>query len=249
MALLHTHIFSETLGRPCALEVILPQRAGGAVQDWPVLWLLHGLSDDQTIWQRRTSIERYVEGLGLAVVMPDAQRSFYTDMASGPAYESFIAVELPTVVRQLFHLSARREDNFIAGLSMGGYGAFKLALKYPEQYGAAASFSGAIDVARRWRNATDHIGEMELIFGGDPAGTENDIFHLARSLAADKSRPQPRLYQCCGSEDFLLQDNHAFRDLARQLGLCHTYEEGPGNHNWGYWDQAIQRALAWWQTP
>lgn len=111
---------------------------------YPVLYLLHGLSDDHTIWHRRTSIERYVSALGLAVVMPNVGKSFYTDMANGGNYFTFITEELPTLVQSYFPVSAKREDNFIAGLSMGGYGAFKVALSCPEKIcGGGKSFRRA----------------------------------------------------------------------------------------------------------
>lgn len=98
----------------------------------PTLYLLHGLSDDDSIWLRRTSIERYVAQMGIAVVMPQVHRSFYTDMAAGGQYWTFISEELPALARSFFPLSAKREDNFVAGLSMGGYGALKLGLRKPE---------------------------------------------------------------------------------------------------------------------
>lgn len=242
MALLHTHFSSSTLGMQCTMDVILPQQTASA--EMPVLWLLHGLSDDHSIWQRRTSIERYVEGLNLAVVMPNVHRSFYSDMRHGLPYERFIADELPAIARSLFRISARREDNHVAGLSMGGYGAFKLALKYPERYATAASLSGALDLSARW-NRGDRLADMELIFGGDPAGTPDDLFHLARTLAAEPAKPRPRLFQWCGAEDFLFSDNRTFRDLAQTLGYDLTYSEGPGNHSWGCWDEHIQRVLRW----
>ncbi len=256
MALIHCHFFSEVLGLSSAMMVILPQptpsqigMAGVARGDrHPTLWLLHGLSDDHTIWQRRTSIERYVAPLGLAVVMPAVHRSFYTDMAQGYRYWTFIREELPAIARSFFPLSDAREDNFVAGLSMGGYGAFKLALSHPDRYAAAASLSGALDIVRTVHN---HHGdeawqrEMRMVFGDldKVAGSPNDLFWLAEQVA--KGPVQPRLYQCCGTEDFLYQDNLAFRDRALALGLDLTYEEGPGEHEWGYWDRMIQRVLEW----
>lgn len=246
MALLHTHFFSEVLGLQCTMDVLLPQKPSRPAL--PVLWLLHGLSDDHSIWQRRTSIERYADGLDLAVLMPNVHRSFYTDMRHGLPYERFIADELPVIARHLFHLSARREETFVAGLSMGGYGAFKLALKYPGRYAAAASLSGALDMASRWDRG-ERIGEMELVYGGSPAGTPNDLMFLARQLAADPAQPRPRLFQCCGTEDFLLDDNRAFRDQALGLGLDLVYREAPGNHTWAFWDTHIQQVLAWLADP
>jgi S-formylglutathione hydrolase FrmB len=205
------------------------------------------MSDDHTIWQRRTSIERYVEPLDLAVVMPAVQRSFYADMAHGYRYWTFVSEELPRLARSFFPLSAAREDNFVAGLSMGGYGAFKLALTHPERYAAAASLSGALDVAGL-RRAEDEEwrAEMRLIFGSlrGVAGSDNDLFHLARKLTRSKA-VRPRLYQCCGTEDPLYRDNVRFKKLAESLGLDLTYEEGPGEHEWGYWDRQIQNVLDW----
>src|SRR5213080_4930690 len=137
------------------MTVLLPQRTttqigmagGGSDEPPPVLYLLHGLSDDDTIWLRRTSIERYVAPLGLAVVMPQVHRSFYTDQASGGNYWTFLSEELPELVGTLFRVSQRREDTFVAGLSMGGYGAVKWALRQPDRFAAAASLSGGLDVA------------------------------------------------------------------------------------------------------
>ena len=126
MALIQCDFFSESLGFSTSMNVILPQPAR---ERYRVLYLLHGMSDDHTIWCRRTSIERYVDPLGLAVVMPAVHRGYYTDMAAGYRYWTFISEELPALARSFFPLSHKREDTFVAGLSMGGYGAFKLALR------------------------------------------------------------------------------------------------------------------------
>jgi S-formylglutathione hydrolase FrmB len=253
MALFHCNFYSEVLQTCVSADVILPQRrptelqTASASPKYPTLYLLHGLLDDHTIWQRRTSIEWYVETLDLAVVMPAAGRSFYTDMAHGPRYFTFFSEELPRLMRSFFPLSERREDTFAAGLSMGGYGAFKLALTYPERYAAAASLSGALDIAVA-AQGTDPTwqAEMRLIFGdtSQVAGSRHDLFSLAKQLAAS-GNPIPRLYQCCGTEDFLYPSNLRFRDYARSLGLDLTYEDGSGGHEWKYWDQQIQRVLAW----
>jgi S-formylglutathione hydrolase FrmB len=244
MALIQCDFYSETLQLHTSMNVILPQPAP---KRYPVLFLLHGLSDDHTIWLRRTSIERYVDPLGLAVVMPAVHRSFYADMARGNRYWTFVSQELPALVQGFFPISHRREDTFVAGLSMGGYGAFKLALSLPQRFAAAASLSGALDQAGdmayiepEWR------AEMENVYGDldKLAGSANDTMHLAAKVARSKG-PKPRLYQCCGTEDFLYDQNLRFRDHALALGMDLTYEEGPGEHEWGYWDRMIQRVLAW----
>jgi putative tributyrin esterase len=254
MALIHCHFFSQVLGLMSTMSVILPDpgplEAGvprSRREGYPTLYLLHGLSDDHTVWQRRTSIERHVEGLNLAVVMPAVERSFYTDMVTGRRYWTFISEEVPAMARHFFPLSEDRNENYVAGLSMGGYGAFKLALTCPERYAAAASLSGTLDVVRLAREE-QAAGQSELqhIFGeaNALADSPNDLFALAKQMVGRKS-PRPGLYQWCGTEDFLYADNLRFREHAESLGLAVTYEEGPGGHEWSYWDAHIQRVLAW----
>jgi len=256
MILNEVKFHSEILDLRNTMYVLLPQRTMAERKNkhaskYRVLYLLHGYSDDHTAWQRWTSIERYVEGLNLAVVMPAVQLSFYTDMAHGGRYWQFIGEEVPAIVHDLFPLSTKREDTFVAGLSMGGYGAFKLALTYPERYSAAASLSGAVDIAEVVREKRSDpankawLAEMRTVFGdlSKVPGSKHDLFALAKKLA--KSPVKPRLYQCCGTEDDLYPDNVRFRDAVRKLPLDLTYEEGPGDHNWAYWDQMIQNVLAW----
>ena len=252
MAFLQCDFFSEVLGLSCSMNVILPQQTNNQIgmesradgKKHPTLYLLHGLSDDHTTWMRRTSIERYAAPLGLAVVMPAVHRSFYTDMARGYRYWTFISQELPAICRSFFPLSDKREDNFVAGLSMGGYGAFKLALSCPDQFAAGASLSGA--VGRGVLGDSKRNPEFENIFGDldQIKGSRNDLFHLAEQVSKSDG-PKPKLFQCVGTEDFLYQENVEFKEYLERLGLDLTYEEGPGIHEWGYWDKMIQKVLAW----
>jgi S-formylglutathione hydrolase FrmB len=256
MILNEVRFFSETLGLMSTMHVLLPQRTLADAQrkrmpKYRTLYLLHGHSDDHTAWQRYTSIERYAETLNLAVVMPAVHLSFYNDMAHGGKYWQFISEEVPTLVRDILPLSSRREDNYVAGLSMGGYGAFKMALTHPDRYAAAASLSGAVDLAEVVREKKEDpenkawLEEMRTVFGdlSKLPGSRNDLFALARKAA--KGSIKPRLYQCCGTEDNLYPDNVRFRDAVRKLPLDLTYEEGPGEHNWAYWDKMIQNVLRW----
>jgi len=254
MALIQCGFYSEALQLNVSTQVLLPQKLEGQVGrlpgevkggTWKTLWLLHGMSDDETTWVRRTSIERYAGMYGVAVVMPAVNRSYYADMAHGLKYWTYISEELPRLMRSYFPLALGRENNFAAGLSMGGYGAFKLALNFPEQFCAAASLSGALDpISEALIKNASRNEEMKMIFGSKAkvTGSENDLFHLARKVAKSKG-PKPRLFQCCGTEDFLYKDNLRFRDEAKKLKLDLTYTEGPGSHEWGYWDARIQDAL------
>ncbi len=249
MAFLHLSFHAETIGQHTGVNVILPDsvRAGERV---PVLYLLHGLSDDETMWSRRSSVERYAAPYKLAVVMPAGHRSFYTNTQSGERFFDYITEELPARMESFFPVSGRREERFIAGLSMGGYGAFKAALNRPDLYAAAASYSGALGIGSRktGRHFTDAL--MREVFGTPEAALQppHDPFRVAENVARGPV-PCPRLYQACGTEDFLHAENTAFRDHALSLGLPLTYVEGPGTHEWGFWDTHVRETLAWLPLP
>ncbi|MDN5688743.1 MAG: esterase family protein [Brachybacterium sp.] len=208
----------------------------------PVLYLLHGLSDDCTIWERRTSIERYAAEKGIAVVMPEVRRSFYSDEAVGEKYWTFVAEELPQLVARTFRISTAREDTFVAGLSMGGFGAFKLALSHPERFAAAASLSGALDPASLGlEHSTGHLAER--VWGGrDLAGTADDV--LGR-LATTDPLSLPALFLDCGTEDALLEQNRRVIETAETASVDLTSRLRPGDHTWEFWDQGIQDVLDW----
>jgi S-formylglutathione hydrolase FrmB len=252
MALIHCDFFAETLELGTSMTVVLPQTSGGQVGlsgaggtgAPPVLYLLHGLTDDDTAWTRYTSIERYATARGLAVVMPQVHRSFYADEVHGMRFWTFLSEELPAVVADFFRVSQRREDTFVAGLSMGGYGALKWALNQPERFAAAASLSGALDAAAlvsRPRPEDPRMGER--IFGdADPAGGPADLVHLVTT--ADREA-LPALRVACGTEDELLDGNRAFLAACDRAGVPVTTDLGPGTHEWGYWDAQVQEVLRW----
>ena len=254
MAFMECHFHSDVLGMASSMNVILPQSSVTQIGmessvskgEFPCLYLLHGLSDDHTIWMRRTSIERHVAGLGLAVVMPNVHRSFYTNMVKGYRYWDFVTQELPEVVQSMFRISGRREDRFVAGLSMGGYGAFKMALGRSDLFAAGASLSGALDMV--YRAKQDENGgfgeERRFVFGeaGTIAGSENDLYVLAKRAVSSGGK-LPFLYQWCGTEDFLYEDNCRFARHCRQVGLEVMVEEGAGDHTWKHWDRQIVRFL------
>jgi putative tributyrin esterase len=261
MIRMRTDFFAESLGMGTSMVVLMPQEAAGigmggadgadgaesaggagAAAGVPVLYLLHGLSDDCTIWERRTSIERYASERGIAVVMPEVRRSFYTDEAVGEKYWTFVSEELPQLLARTFRISTAREDTFVAGLSMGGFGAFKLALNHPERFAAAASLSGALDPTAL--DLSEHAGHLaERIWSGqDIAGTADDLMGLLRS--ADPTT-LPRLFLDCGTEDHLVTQNQAFIDLAEERSVDLTSRLRPGIHAWDFWDRGIQDVLDW----
>ncbi len=250
MALMECAIFSESLGMCTTVNVILPQntyrqiglKGTGSPVDCPVLYLLHGLSDDQSIWLRRTCIERYATQFGIAVVMPNGYRSYYTDQAkTGIAYWKYISEELPELINGFFRFSRKREDTFVAGLSMGGYGAFKLALNHPERFAAAGCFSSVIAPWHFDRIAPNLAWELKATFGDDPdanTGSVNDLCHLAAAHIKNGT-DMPAFYIACGTEDFLYSENIRYRDFLEKTGVKFTFHEEPGTHEWGFWDKQI----------
>ena len=196
---------------------------------------------------RFTSIERYASKHGIAVVMPDGGRCWYSDTAYGMKYLTFITEELPKVFRSFFKgASERREDNFIAGLSMGGYGALKAALTFPEKYFAVVSLSGALDITRRGR-AYD-LSEWQSIFGFEIEdaieleNSEHDLFALLEKCLKDaKEIPSPYIW--CGTEDTLLPVNEKFSEKLSENNISHYFAKSEGDHSWKWWDMHIEKAL------
>jgi S-formylglutathione hydrolase FrmB len=248
MARLRCDIYSEVLDLNLCLTVLLPQPRTDPIfvpgptrdGDPPTLYLLHGLSDDDTAWTRYTSIERYAAERGLAVVMPQVHRSFYTDEAHGNRYWTFLSQELPTIVHSFFRLSQHRDDTFVAGLSMGGYGAIRWALREPDRFAAAASLSGVLDLASRREQMggvwTNLFGERDI------TGSDDDLLAVL-----DRADPAtlPALYLACGTEDRLYPETPRFAEACQARGLSPTVDCGPGEHVWAYWEAKIQDVLAW----
>ena len=245
MAHLIVDFYADALGVETRMHVLLPQRLTGRAK---TLYLLHGMSDDEGTWMRRTAIDRYAEEKDLAVVMPDGGLGWYTDMRRGLPWFTFVSKELPALCRRFFPiLSGRREDTYIGGLSMGGYGALKCGLRAPETFSKVISLSGALDAADTAINNTVPATRRywEDVFGPaeDVSGSENDLFAAATALTDPALRP--RIYMWCGTEDFLYAQNMRMRDHLRALGYDLTYEESPGDHQWRHWDKKIADALDW----
>ena len=253
MAFFQMAYFSDALGMCTNVDVILPESAKGLIgmktertPTYKTMFLLHGLSDDHSIWMRRTSIERYASERGLAVVMPAVTKSWYTDTAYGDNYFTFVAKELPRVCRSYFRgMSEAREDTFVAGLSMGGYGAAKVALTCPETFGGFASLSGCLNLfghSRPMDKSWQGIFGYEYTDMAQLAGTEHDTVHLLDTFA-EKGYPFPKCYIWCGTEDHLIHSARVFKAKMDSLGYGCTYAESEGNHSWQWWDLHIREAM------
>jgi putative tributyrin esterase len=235
---------SAALGQERSFSVLLPiGYAADPRRRYPVLYLLHGKGGTHRDWAAKSRLAEHVGAVPLIVVMPDGGDGWYVDGASpGSGYETQIVGELIPHVDGRYRTIARREGRAIGGLSMGGYGAMKLALKRPDLFVAAASHSGALSFAREtW-------DEARLVFGPSPGDRElrrdNDVFRLAMARReAGSGWNGPALYLDCGTEDFLYDANARFRAFLREIGVPYEYHEFPGGHTWDYWDARLPDEL------
>lgn len=258
MALLQVNFHSDVLDMNSTMNVILPQKLRKAVHEdgvrVPTLYLLHGMSDNNTSWPRLTSVERYADNAGIAVVMPEGGLSWYADMNAGPAFRTFIGEEVVKVSRNMFpSLSHRYEDTWIAGSSMGGYGCLSIGLTYPETFSKIASIAASTFPNHLFPGLpkSGYIGRpvhyWEDIFGDITAfeGSKNDLRTLAKRIV-DTGAPKPKIFQWVGTKDFLYEDNVEMRDALLEIGMDLTYEETPElYHDWGFWDERIRPAIQW----
>lgn len=208
---------------------------------YQVLYLLHGHSGDNQDWVTYTNIINYAEARQLVVVMPNAWDSFYCDMVYGKAFWTFFSEELPYFIESMFPISTRREDTFVAGLSMGGYGAMRLGLLKPERFCAVAALSGVLDLSRDLECIAP---TMRNVFGDGPAQEDDLLYILEQDVKTGVNLPE--LYVACGTADFLYRQNQNFLQKAQSLDIPVMYEEEDGaGHEWSFWDTYIQHVLDW----
>ncbi|MFA5058570.1 MAG: alpha/beta hydrolase family protein [Opitutaceae bacterium] len=244
------HWRSDVLEKQTTMQVILPSVGR---PPYATFYLLHGLSDDSTIWLRRTRIEAYVSEQPLIVVMPDGYRGFYTDHEQGPAYARHFGEEIPDFVERNFPARPVRGARAIGGLSMGGYGALRVALGHPDKFCSVNSHSGALGRYNLTRRAAARdallkdrpaafIAELRRIFGRRPLGSRHDLLALIRR-ARRRHQRLPKILLDCGAGDFLLESNRRFHQELQDLQVPHLYREFPGTHDWDYWDRHVREAL------
>lgn len=227
----------------------LPADVGYTVKG--VLTLLHGYTNSGDDWMQMTAAPRYAADNGLVLVMPDCGNSFYQNMMHGGAYKTFVTEELPMLLGRMFKLPARREQNFIAGLSMGGYGALFLGLSRPDLYAGCASFSGAVDLSMMLADpAAPGVREVfGPVFGdGLLLPKSSDLRVLAQRVAALSAAQQPKVLLTNGLQDvepyFILQQNDAMHKFLKPLGLAgYRRLQWNGVHEWNFWDRSLVYAI------
>ncbi|PNZ30561.1 tributyrin esterase [Staphylococcus petrasii] len=247
MALIELNYLSKTLGMHQSLNVILPEDTSFFKKDQEAkplksMLVLHGLSSDANSYLRYTSIERYANDHKLAIILPNADHSFYTNMAYGHSYYDYV-MEVYDYVHQIFPLSKAREDNFIAGHSMGGFGTTKYALTQSQRFSKAAILSAPFDVSLL-RDYEYYDFSPQAIIGekGDIKGTPFDPYYLVEQ-AIDNHVDLPELLIMCGTEDELYPQNLEFIKYLDEKGIQYNFKESPGIHDYAYWDKAIKETI------
>jgi putative tributyrin esterase len=247
---------SKLVGKPLPYRVILPvwynPPAGKEQQHYPVLYLLHGLSGHHTNWLEKTKLLNDALYSNLIIVMPEGNDGWYTDSATVATdkYESYILKELIPDVQSRFRTVETREGRAIAGLSMGGYGALKFGVKYPDKFAFVASMSGALDPAARSdsspRSAWEYLRPSIMqTFGApdSPTRADNDLHKLFRNLPAERLATLPFIYLDCGTEDGLFATNRELANILLERKIPHEFRQLPGKHNWEYWGAQVREVL------
>ena len=234
--------YSEALGRDAEIIVLLPDcaaKSGG--KRYPVLYLLHGLTDCADTWLNRTALERYADAHRMVIVLPNGARSFYCNMVYGDAYYTHISREVPDFCEGVFPVADDAEHRYIAGNSMGAYGACKIALKEPGRFSKVGLLSGVLDVQQMVDMGPMFSRDWLLCFGGTRVPEEEDLLKLL-----PKAEVLPEFYHYCGTADFLAEGNRTFCDLCASLDIPLTavWEED-GIHEWAFWDARLPALLDW----
>lgn len=264
MALIQAQFYSKMLKRIVPFSALLPVdtiEIPGAQEiskpkSMKTLYLLHGYSGNHMDWLYGTRIQELSLKHGIAVIMPSGDNNFYLDQKEKEEwYGEFIGNELLEITRTMFRLSDKREDTYIGGLSMGGFGAIRNGLKYSDNFRGIIGLSSALithNIANITPDFKDDIasyGYYRNVFGDlkQLLGSENDPEALILELK-DKEKIIPDIYMACGTEDFLLEENRGFHQFLKEKNVSHTYLESPGVHDWKFWDEYIEKAILWMRS-
>lgn len=244
MSVIRMNFFSEALNMFTRVNLVLPLPRSVAleVRDLPALYLLHGMGDGPDAWLHKTAVERCALASGLALIMPDGELSCYENMVHGNRYRDYVSLELPRVMRETFPLSANRERNFIAGCSMGGFGALKLAAAHPEAWSVCGCFSAAH--MEYQPDAPRNRAMLRRVYGDRIA--EYDARIAADLRAANAGNARLRVWHACGREDALRENalkTRAFMEALPTGSIDYSFVELPGRHDWALWDAMAARFI------
>ncbi|MBR5485187.1 MAG: hypothetical protein IKV41_01605 [Oscillospiraceae bacterium] len=245
-------VLSNTLNMNTSLTVLTPKRFEGNLCELPVVYLLHGLSENNSDWHDKAPLTTLCDLYKIIFVLPQVERSFYTDMEFGLDYFTYITQELPLLCNKYFGLSLEPQKSYVFGMSMGGYGALKCALSLPERYAGCCAFSSVCDVAE-WVNGfgKPYYKEYQAIWGMQLEHLAENCLYNISDKCVKAGIPKTKFYMTCGTEDFLYEGNVKLQKHLASLGLDFTYEEWSGAHEWRFWIKSLFKACEhlWGEIP
>ncbi|MCD7849152.1 MAG: esterase family protein [Parabacteroides sp.] len=244
---------SQKLGRKVSYSVYLPSDYNTSKRNYPVLYLLHGYTDNETNWiqmgQVKTITDRAIaneEAVPMIIVMPDAWDTWYVNQYDGKVpYEDMFFEELIPYMEKIYRVRSNQESRAIAGLSMGGYGSFLYSLHHPDMFCACAPLSAAVfdDSVMDTRKAKSHKDLLNRLFGpGDEHWHKNSVEKILSDWDENKL-PNIRYYIDCGDKDGLLDGNFQVHQIMRQKNIKHEFRVRSGGHSWTYWRTALPEVL------
>ena len=251
MALLQVNYYSDVLKRNVPLAVVLPVDRCYEEKEYrqfKTLYLLHGLTDNCMDWILNTRIRKWAEEKKIAVVCPSGDNSFYVNqMTPNNDYSEYIGRELVEITRKMFPLSCKREDTYIAGNSMGGYGAIINGLKYAGTFGRVIGFSSALHMFEEPAEMIENelYGALR-VYGNLKEAAKTDVNpKVTLDNLLTRGEVIPGIYLCCGIQDELLESNQIFRDYCKEKNVEICYKETDGEHSWEYWDAQLLNVFEW----
>jgi len=257
--ILRGNFMSEALHMSTNIQALIPEKSG---EPFRVVYLLHGLHGDQGTWLDNTMLPVYAKKYNAVFIMPEAGRSFYLNLKYGRKYFNYVNEELPRICRKIFNISSDREDTAVMGCSMGGYGSLLLSLTSPQQFGFCGAISPAClffkpmldgvradpnQLIKHHQEGDELLIDLYATYGDNLEYRKDyDIVELVKNFPSDK--PKPRIYAVCGTEDSLRKENVHFSDIMKGTDFDFTYKEWTGDHDWYFFNDALQKTLEYWYT-
>ena len=242
MALVSVHYRSDQLKKTVEILLTVPDCNGEfqkPLSEYPVVYLLHGLSEDASSWIRKSNVERYALERGLVLVMPSVDRSMYCDGVLGQNYFTYLTRELPGYLEKVFGLSRKREQNFLMGFSLCGVGAARASLTYPERYAAWGSLSGLVDLMPMLFRLDDSVREEFPFLAAEAERIDTTPLNPVNLIDGEKQK-RLRGYLSCGLKDDLLICTRRFQEASQRAGLPNRFTYVPDRgHDWTFWEEQI----------
>lgn len=243
MAWMHVQISSDEIRMPTSIEVLLPQAAVEKLaqgEKLPVLYLLHDKTGDHSEWLKKAALETYQEEVPIAIVMPSGNASYFVNLKYGKNYQNYIRDELPAICEKLFPISDKKEEKFLAGVGMGGYGALNIALTPKCPFGVIGAFHADIDMKKHYE---ENPKKMEEIFGSitEYEKSANCLYHAVECLPETEAenRKLPQIIMMCNQEASITEENKRLYSMIKKKSEDIELRECTEASGWRYYGECL----------